>query len=847
MTETILPHELPDALDRVSGAVPDTIKVLSLDCFDTLLWRDCHAPSDLFAALPDLSTGQRIVAETNARKAEANLRRRTEVGLRAIYDHAMPNAGPSGHDAAIIAELAAEARSCFAFEPAAELMRRAKARGLTIIIVSDTYLDAAQLRDLIATAAGEDVAGLIDRVFSSCDEGISKSQGLLGTVLKAMQCRADNILHIGDNRKADYESARALGIPALHLVQFDETARQRLRFERSCEQISAQSTAKSVESNAGAVRGLQPHRAALARDEPQISLASERLGYTVLGPAFYGFEQWLRGEADALEKERGGTVHWLFMLRDGHLPHIVHEAAGGGASAARVEISRFVATAASLTTRKAYERHLALGFGLNPSTLARQMLFEESEIEKVVGDASGQHLAEDQMAEASYRLLSELRKGQRQKLTQRRARGYAERLIAHVRAAVNPQPGDTLMLIDLGYNGSAQDRIDGLLREAFDVHVAGRYLLLREKAATGLDKSGLIDARHFDPQLLEALCSNVAVIEQLATCELGSVVDYTAAGDAIRRQSAVKGAQSAVRDQVQAGAARFARSASNPPIIRSGFKDEPRAWREAAASVLTRFMFLPQPAELEVIKSFEHDVNLGSDRMVALFDVPHASEGMKRRGLFYMKGSARMFLPAELAGEDISTRLSLLVQMRFGLGLSYADYASGSIKIPAFYMGKTDSARTVIEARPTHQGYYTARVPVSSQAGSIAVQLGAVFEWFELASITRSPVETLSGGRLNDVPPRRVAGQFDGMQEHVSGIFECTDPAAFVLVNFPSAGKGEDQQMIEIVIRPLRLRAANSVLRESTCAPAAPTAAPILPQADTGQSAHTPFAKDAAA
>ena len=59
MTDTILPHELPIALERA----PQGIEVLSLDCFDTLLWRDCHAPTDLFGELDAVSTGQRIVGE----------------------------------------------------------------------------------------------------------------------------------------------------------------------------------------------------------------------------------------------------------------------------------------------------------------------------------------------------------------------------------------------------------------------------------------------------------------------------------------------------------------------------------------------------------------------------------------------------------------------------------------------------------------------------------------------------------------------------------------------------------------------------------------------------------------
>ncbi len=793
MTERILPHELPNALERGS----DALKVLSLDCFDTLLWRDCHAPTDVFSGLSALSTGQRIVAEKNARKAKGALRGISEIGLSEVYDQGMPNAPDTQREAAIKDELAAEARICFAFEPTVQLMRTAKARGIKVIIVSDTYLDAEQLLELITRSAGEDIAGLIDQVFASSQAGVSKSQGLLAKVLKSLRCSPNEVLHVGDNHTADYDGARALGIPALHLVQFSEAARQRFRFERSCQQI--------IGDTAQEARGLMPHRAVLSNEEPQIDDPAEALGLTVLGPVFHAFDAWLRREAEALTASNSGKVHWLFMLRDGHLPHVVHQAAGEPQSCARVEISRFTGIGASLTTRKAYQKQWALEFGLNPSTLARQMLMDEDEISQTVGEVRN----ETEMVEASQRLRAELRKGQREKLTRRRSRARADRLIAHIRAAANPQPGDTLMLVDLGYNGSAQDRVDSLLADAFNVHVAGRYLLLREMAATGLDKKGLIDARHFDSELLEAMCGNVAVIEQLATCELGSVKDYTEDGAPIRAESGVKGAQSNVRDRVQAGAIRFAAAAGAPPIIRSDDAYEARGWREAAASTLTRFMFLPHPDELAVLKSFEHDVNLGSERMVALFDEDRAREGMRRRGMFYMKGSARMFLPAELAREDLNTRLSLLAQKRFGLGLSYTDSAAQTIAIPALYLGSkgSEATRTIIDAQPTHEGFYAARLPLAQGVQGIALQIGSVFEWFEIASITSSAIGGLKGGSGGDRAPREVLAQFDGITDHAAGLLECTDPAAFILVNPPRRSDGKGPQMVEIVIRPLRYRA----------------------------------------
>ncbi len=805
MPATILPHELPTALDHA----PAGMRVLSLDCFDTLLWRDCHAPSDVFADLPGLTVGQRALGEANARKAMRTLKNRSEVTLDDIYTQVMPLADAAARDAAIAAELEAEARACFAFAPTVQLMQAAKARGITVIIVSDTYLNAAQLRALIENAAGPEVAGLIDKVFASSDAGISKGEGLLGKAIAAMKYRAHEVLHIGDNRRADYESARALGIPALHLEQFEEATRQRLRFERSCHQMDAH----ELGGPAARIIGLQPHRALLAYGEPQIASAGEALGYSVLGPVFHAYDQWLRAEAEALENARGGQVHWLFMLRDGHLPDCVHGTGKRADSTGRVEISRYVATAASLSSSEAYHRHLAIEFGLNPATLARQMLLNEDEIAQIVGDPK----TDRDMAEASRRLLKELRTGKREKLTARRARDMAERLVAHVRAAVDPQPGDTLMLIDLGYNGSAQNGMDALLRDAFGVHVAGRYLLCRERAATGLDKRGLIDMRHFDPGLIEAMCGTVAVIEQLATCDTGSVIGYRADGAPIRTNNTVKGGQSAMRDAVQAGAMRFACAAQQPPVIRTVDASPARSWRECAAQVLTRFMFLPAPHELAVLKSFEHDVNLGSTRMVALFDSDDAAAQMKRRGLFYTKGSSRMFLPADLATEDMNTRLSLLVQQRFGIAMTYDDCSPRTLEIPAFHIDAAANAATTIAARPTHDGYYVARIPLGPKGGGVALQIGAVCEWVEIDSVTRSSIASLKGTFQDHAAQPCRTVRYDDMEERAPGIFECcTQTALMLIVADPTADRPTGPHMIEIVFRPIRYRAGKDARTRST-------------------------------
>ncbi|RWK54341.1 MAG: hypothetical protein EOR76_37115 [Mesorhizobium sp.] len=73
------------------------------------------------------------------------------------------------------AEIRTEMDVCFAFSPYVELIRLAHARGIKIIIVSDTYLREDELRRLLARHLPEDVMQAINKIYCSVDYGTSKS------------------------------------------------------------------------------------------------------------------------------------------------------------------------------------------------------------------------------------------------------------------------------------------------------------------------------------------------------------------------------------------------------------------------------------------------------------------------------------------------------------------------------------------------------------------------------------------------------------------------------------------------------------------------------------------------
>src|SRR5690606_32544665 len=125
----------------------------------------------------------------------------------------------------------------------------------------------------------------------------------------------------------------AIGVNAVHFRQFDAAAEQRLRLEAGAMSVLDAAVRSTIPA-------CQPHRAAVSlRAEADAAWA---LGHDVLGPVLHGFAGWLRDEAEELAARAGRPVKTIFLLRDGHLPKRVFDAATGG-DAPCAEISRFTA------------------------------------------------------------------------------------------------------------------------------------------------------------------------------------------------------------------------------------------------------------------------------------------------------------------------------------------------------------------------------------------------------------------------------------------------------------------------------------------------------------------------
>ncbi|HEX4457778.1 MAG TPA: HAD family hydrolase, partial [Polyangia bacterium] len=525
----------------------------SLDCFDTLLWRRTAEPMDVFFdmqksaafAARGYTARQRALSESSARQLMRVRKQRGEVALADIYRAAFPEIGADELRALAAAELDAEKAACYAFPPVVELIRKAKQKSLRVVVVSDTYFGEDELRALLQSCLPADVYAMIDSVFSSSDHGRGKTEGLFHAVLERLKVPAAATVHLGDNRAADLVAPRAHGMFARLFVQQGDNEAELLRLQGSAASMLLPELRRDQPMPS-------PFRPVLALTPAGQSTGGDFLGYAGAGPILYSFARFVLDEVAAL-RAQGKRVKPLFLLRDGHLPQLVCDAVAGHSVGHAMAVSRRVAFASTFRSAVDIERYLSrFGTAERADAIARQLLLNEAETraleEKLVGATSpNQTMAQWLLRPAMVQTIVERSTAERQKLYR-----YIERTCGLER-------GDTLMFIDLGYEGTAQRQLEPVFAEERGVDIIGRYLLASPIPGGQTTRKGLVDVAWCDQRAIATLVRYIAVVENICTSDGGSVIGYTDEGAPITAPILVDRAQLHKLAGVQARCVQFAR------------------------------------------------------------------------------------------------------------------------------------------------------------------------------------------------------------------------------------------------------------------------------------------------
>jgi FMN phosphatase YigB (HAD superfamily) len=793
-------NELLGALEQHA----EGLRVLSLDCFDTLLWRNTASPVDVFYDLCrtppferlGFNARLRVSAETTARENARVKKGKGEVDLAQIYRAAFPELSAGEVEALAEAELSTEIAACYPFPPVVELARAAKARGLRVVVVSDTYFKERDLRRLFDAVVPADVVRSIDAVFCSSEVGVAKSAGLFERVLTRLGEKPGALLHVGDHPIADGSAPRRAGIVALRLVHQTPEVEALMRLERTARSMLHPETRRS-ESLASPFHGV------FACSEVQPS-PERLLGYYGTGPVLYAFARFVLDRISAHEA-KGQRVKPLFLLRDAYLPKRVCDAVAGRPCGQTVAISRFAALAASFRKPSDVERYLGQSAGSRRfDAMCRQLLLPESQASSLTRRANKSN-------DPAHEFVREVCKPAVLERVFERSQAFRARLFEYLERVVGIERGDTLLFVDLGYEGTAQRQLEPVLREELGVDIVGAYLLAVRTPGWERSRSGLLDPSWCDDRTFATLLPYMALVEDLCTADDASVVDYRDDGTPIRAERVVAGEQFARLAPVQDACVQFAQDAARF-FAATGHPPSVEALRRSALGALGRLLFMPTEAETSYLEGFRLDMNLATDDSFQLFDRAKGLDGLRRRGLFLVERKVRTLRtnqPIELRSAGLELSLALLARHRYSLEFTQEDLSLRRETLDLLVARGQDTSSVSVAAHPTHDGYFAAVVAVGNCELSVGVLFGKHYEWVQIEAVELIAAHALC--QLNEsehTADLSSSCNAEGMALRGDGLFECLDPSAFVFIVPRSAAAPPNNYVVRIVFRPIVRRGA---------------------------------------
>jgi predicted HAD superfamily hydrolase len=298
------------------------MQIHSFDVFDTCITRTFAHPRDLFYALGrhvapgglDAKALHRFASQFQRRRIQAEkaaYRRASRlegVSIAGIYSHFRPLPGLQLTQAELIrAEVALERQSLYPVAAALFLVNRLRDAGNRIIFVSDMYLPAAVLEQILLEH-GFMRRG--DALYVSCDVGCSKLEGrLFDHVLTTEGIGPQDLVHHGDDHLCDVLMARKHGIEAHHVTGGSlNRLERRIAVDRTWRKLPRPTGDSFLAGFARRVRLQGGMESGVIPDE----LTS--IQCTVVVPLLLTYVEWL------LDYARSENIARLyFVARDGHV------------------------------------------------------------------------------------------------------------------------------------------------------------------------------------------------------------------------------------------------------------------------------------------------------------------------------------------------------------------------------------------------------------------------------------------------------------------------------------------------------------------------------------------------
>lgn len=725
-------------VNQLLTMIPNGVKTISFDCFDTLIWRKAVDPIDVFYTLAKhpiasqhgLTFSLRIMSERLAYQFNLVSKQHTQASLNDIYSHAFPYLSAQDIQLLCEAEIECELRHCFAYQPIVEAISSLHSNGYKIIIVSDTYLTENELRTILKNKLPAQAYQCIDKVYCSSDYQTAKYENLFTKVLTNENISAYKVLHIGDNIKADVNKPHSFGIHTLHFHQYNSEIAEVLRMQ-SLSSCFVDTTIRGEKSLTA------PFKALLAASTVP-EKTPEQIGYHTVGPILFAYANYIQESYQALVKQNK-KVKIAYLLRDGYLPYLACKAVDETLPGNPVRISRFSAFASSFTDSASIDHYLASRIiSRRYKEFCKQFLLPTDLAHKIISQA-------EKSDTPTLTFCKLIHQPDVEKQIFAASKKYRERLFKYLQKEMGLEKGDTLMFVDLGYTGTTQKRLSTVFKEEYQIDIAGRYLIsvnAGHSSHGALDREGLLDKKHYDDKSLGMLITYIALFEQICTSTEKSTIDFDDEGNPIYAEASVEENQLSKIVPIHRGTLNFIADAKEY-MAKHPEHMSAADYRDLAAINLARLIYLPTKFENQYFSEFNHDVNLGADDVLKIMDINRSLDSLKRRGWLHSLHESyeqiRMNYPSEWRAISLELSVLLMTQHRFDFKIADNDLSHQSISIPVLIQTTQESSLIQMDAYPSYNGYYSLQVPVPEN-GKIGIQFGAAVPCVEIYKIEKFPL-----------------------------------------------------------------------------------------------------------
>lgn len=318
---TAFTKSLEEKISAIKKHIDDpAVKVVSFDIFDTLLYRPCLYPTDLFYLIANKVNPTYHIDFISLRLRAEFWLHKPYASLDDIYGYIEKHAHI---DHSVIQQLMQEEMACekqvlAARQDIKNLYEYALSKSKRIIAVSDMYLPSYFLRDVLQQNGYKHIA----KVYVSTECKAVKYDGtLFDKVLKEEHIAPQEIMHIGDNKKSDFIAPTKLHIRAFYYPSVKDVIFHRANYKilwRLFPRLSPDPVTRMLLAF-GLFRAFQD--STQAPQEPYLVQNMKQFTDVAFGPVLFFIAHYMATSKDIQTNYR--RIH--FAARDGFLPKMAYD------------------------------------------------------------------------------------------------------------------------------------------------------------------------------------------------------------------------------------------------------------------------------------------------------------------------------------------------------------------------------------------------------------------------------------------------------------------------------------------------------------------------------------------